>query len=164
MYIATHPAEVSAIEAKAAQVAGSSALSVGGRLLLGTAGSYGAAMLFPSSVGQSDTNEMADKERLQQEKEQNQEKEAQPEPQAAGGGKKEGGGKKPVDPNAGKKADDLISGSLKRSQSYHTGMGGLTKQQILDKASKGDQKAQQMKKLIEQGDRLKKKVKNKKKQ
>jgi RHS repeat-associated protein len=81
--------------------------------------------------------------------------EKQAEPQAsADGAKKKGGGQKPVDPNAGKKADDLISGSLKHSKSYHGALGGLTKQEILDRAAKGDKKAQQMKKLIEQQKRL----------
>lgn len=58
-------------------------------------------------------------------------------------------------------ADDLIPGSLKRSKSYHSDYGEKTYKEIKDlSASKPpDKKARQMKKLIEQADRLKQKVK-----
>ena len=159
-YIATHPEEVQAVEAEVAAGAGAARWG----LLAGPA-LYFSAMLHPATVGQSDADEEAEKTKLQQEKEQNEEKQSEPEPKTdAGGAKKKDGGQKPVDPNAGKKADDLISGSGKKSKSYHSELGGLTKQQILERAAKGDRKAQQMKKLIEQKDRLQEKVKNKKKQ
>jgi len=89
---------------------------------------------------------------------------AEPPKTSTDGANKQTGGQKPIDPNAGKKADDLIKGTGKRSKSYHSELGGLTKQQILDKAARGDRPAQQMKKLIEQAARLSQKVKNKKKQ
>lgn len=90
-------------------------------------------------------------------------KETEPQTSTDGANKK-GGGKKPVDPDSNKKADDLISGSGKRLDSYHSALGGLTKQQIFDLAAKGDPKARQMKKLIQQRDRLQQKSKNKPKQ
>jgi hypothetical protein len=48
-------------------------------------------------------------------------------------------------------ADDLISGSLKRSESYHTDYGKKTYGEIkeLAAADPPDKKARQMKKLIE---------------
>ena len=54
------------------------------------------------------------------------------------------------------KADDLIPGSLKRSESYHGGYGSKKFAEIkrLAKARPPDQKARQMKKLIEQAERL----------
>lgn len=54
------------------------------------------------------------------------------------------------------RADDLIPGSLKRSKSYHQAYGKKTYQQIKDLAAAKppDQKARQMKKLIEQAERL----------
>jgi hypothetical protein len=56
-------------------------------------------------------------------------------------------------------ADDLIPGSLKRSRSYHGDYGKLTYKDIKDLAAADppDQKARQMKKLIEQPERLQKK-------
>jgi RHS repeat-associated protein len=60
-----------------------------------------------------------------------------------------------------KKAGDLISGSLKKSKSYHSGLAGKTYKEIKSMAKEGDKAAQQMKKLIEQGERLRNKVKNK---
>ena len=53
-------------------------------------------------------------------------------------------------------ADDVIPGSLKRSKSYHADYGKLTYGEIkLRAASKPpDLKARQMKKLIEQVERL----------
>jgi hypothetical protein len=53
-------------------------------------------------------------------------------------------------------ADDLIPGSLKRSRSYHGDYGGKTYGEIKELASGSppDLKARQMKKLIEQADRL----------
>jgi hypothetical protein len=55
------------------------------------------------------------------------------------------------------RADDAISGSLKKSPSYHSELGGKTKSEI-DILAKGKgevaKKAKQMKKLIEQGERL----------
>ena len=58
-------------------------------------------------------------------------------------------------------ADDLISGSLKRSKSYHADYGGKTYQEIkaLAAATPPDAKARQMKKLIEQAERLRAKGK-----
>jgi hypothetical protein len=67
---------------------------------------------------------------------------------SGGGG---GGGNSPKD---NKKADDLIRGSQKRSESYHSEYGQKTYKEIKDLASMGDQRAQQMKKLIEQAARL----------
>jgi hypothetical protein len=51
-------------------------------------------------------------------------------------------------------ADDLIPGKLKRSKSYHSDYGKKTYGEIKLLASGGDQKAKQMKKLIEQKKRL----------
>jgi len=53
-------------------------------------------------------------------------------------------------------ADDLIPGSLKRSDSYHSDYGRMTYKEIKDLAAANppDQKARQMKKLIEQTERL----------
>ena len=56
-------------------------------------------------------------------------------------------------------ADDLIPGSLKRSKSYHADYGRLTYNRIKELASAHppDVKARQMKKLIEQAERLQQK-------
>jgi hypothetical protein len=53
-------------------------------------------------------------------------------------------------------ADDLISGSLKRSKSYHRDYGRKTYGEIkrLAKRKPPDKKARQMKKLIENSQRL----------
>jgi RHS repeat-associated protein len=59
--------------------------------------------------------------------------------------------------NLDMKADELISGSLKRSPSYHSPYGSKTYQQILDLAKGGDPKAKKMKKLIENAERLREK-------
>jgi hypothetical protein len=58
-------------------------------------------------------------------------------------------------------ADDLIPGSLKRSKSYHSDYGRYTYGEIkaLAAAKPPDQKARQMKKLIEQAERLRQKNK-----
>jgi hypothetical protein len=58
-------------------------------------------------------------------------------------------------------ADDLISGSLKRSKSYHADYGDKTYKEIkeLAAAAPPDKKARQMKKLIEQAERLRAKGK-----
>lgn len=58
-------------------------------------------------------------------------------------------------------ADNVIPGSLKRSKSYHSDYGKKTYKEIKDMsaAKPPDQKARQMKKLIEQADRLKQKLK-----
>jgi hypothetical protein len=58
-------------------------------------------------------------------------------------------------------ADDLIPGSLKRSKSYHSDYGKKTYKEIKDLAAANppDTKARQMKKLIEQKERLQKKGK-----
>ena len=58
-------------------------------------------------------------------------------------------------------ADDVIPGSLKRSKSYHGDYGKKTYKEIKDLASATppDQKARQMKKLMEQTERLQKKGK-----
>ena len=58
-------------------------------------------------------------------------------------------------------ADDLISGGLKRSKSYHGDYGGKTYGEIktLASANPPDVRARQMKKLIEQADRLREKGK-----
>lgn len=58
-------------------------------------------------------------------------------------------------------ADDLIPGSLKRSKSYHQDYGGKTYREIKDLAAGNppDTKARQMKKLIEQTERLQEKGK-----
>ena len=57
-----------------------------------------------------------------------------------------------------KKAEVLISGKLKKSKSYHGDYASKTYQEILNLAKIGDKKAKQMKKLIEQAERLRKKV------
>jgi hypothetical protein len=56
-------------------------------------------------------------------------------------------------------ADDLIPGSLKRSKSYHSDYGRKTYGEIKQLASAWppDRKARQMKKLIEQAERLRNK-------
>lgn len=54
-------------------------------------------------------------------------------------------------------ADDLISGSLKRAKSYHAEYGKKTYDEI-KAAAKTDGKARRMKKLIEQAERLREKV------
>ena len=53
-------------------------------------------------------------------------------------------------------ADDLIPGSLKRSRSYHRDYGKKTYREIkrLAAAKPPDYQARQMKKLIEQAERL----------
>jgi hypothetical protein len=58
-------------------------------------------------------------------------------------------------------ADDVIPGSLKRSHSYHSEYGKKTVQEIrtLAAANPPDMKARQMKKLIEQSERLQNKGK-----
>jgi hypothetical protein len=58
-------------------------------------------------------------------------------------------------------ADDVIPGSLKRSRSYHGDYGSKTCKEIKDLAAANppDNKARQMKKLIEQTERLQKKGK-----
>jgi hypothetical protein len=58
-------------------------------------------------------------------------------------------------------ADDLISGSLKRSKSYHADYGDKSYKEIKDlaAATPPDKKARQMKKLIEQAVRLREKGK-----
>jgi hypothetical protein len=58
-------------------------------------------------------------------------------------------------------ADDVIPGSLKRSRSYHGDYGRKTYQEIkeLATAAPPDPKARQMKKLIEQAERLRQKGK-----
>jgi hypothetical protein len=57
--------------------------------------------------------------------------------------------------------DDLIPGSLKRSKSYHADYGRKAYKEIkeLAAANPPDHKARQMKKLIEQTERLQKKGK-----
>jgi hypothetical protein len=57
------------------------------------------------------------------------------------------------------KADDLIPGSLKRSKSYHQDYGQKTYKEIKDLAAANppDKKARQMKKLLEQAQRLQQK-------
>jgi hypothetical protein len=57
-----------------------------------------------------------------------------------------------------RKADLLIPGTLKRSNSYHSTYGMRTYAEIKAAASAGDPKAVQMKKLIEQSVRLLRKV------
>jgi hypothetical protein len=56
-------------------------------------------------------------------------------------------------------ADNLISGKLKRSRSYHSDYGRKTYGEIkrLAGAQPPDRKARQMKKLIEQAERLRNK-------
>lgn len=58
-------------------------------------------------------------------------------------------------------ADDLISGSLKRSKSYHADYGDKSYKEIKELAATvpPDKKARQMKKLIEQAERLRAKGK-----
>ncbi len=58
-------------------------------------------------------------------------------------------------------ADGLISGSLKRSKSYHRDYGNKTYKEIeeLAAANPPDTKARQMKKPIEQAERLRQKGK-----
>jgi hypothetical protein len=58
-------------------------------------------------------------------------------------------------------ADDVIPESLKRSKSYHRDYGKKTYKEIKDLAAADppDQKARQMKKLIEQAERLREKGK-----
>jgi hypothetical protein len=58
-------------------------------------------------------------------------------------------------------ADNLIPGSLKRSRSYHQDYGKKTYKEIKDLAAAHppDKKARQMKKLIEQAERLQQKGK-----
>jgi len=58
-------------------------------------------------------------------------------------------------------ADDLISGSLKRSKSYHADYSNKTYKELkeLAAATPPDKKARQMKKLIEQAERLRAKGK-----
>jgi hypothetical protein len=68
-----------------------------------------------------------------------------------GGGGGGGGGSSAKD---NKKADDLIPGGQKRSLSYHSEYGQKTYKEIKELARTGDQRAQQMKKLIEQAGRL----------
>jgi RHS repeat-associated protein len=69
--------------------------------------------------------------------------------------------KEVIDETLKKKADDLIPGSLKRSRSYHSDLGGKTKEEILKMEKGGDPRAAQMKKLIEQSERLLEKTKGK---
>lgn len=57
-----------------------------------------------------------------------------------------------------KKAEDLISGKLKRSKSYHQEYADKSYEEIIQLAKRGDKKARQMKKLIEQAERLRQKV------
>jgi hypothetical protein len=59
------------------------------------------------------------------------------------------------------RADDVIPGSLKRSKSYHTDYRKKTYKEIKDLAAANppDQEARQMKKLIEQVERLQNKGK-----
>jgi len=59
------------------------------------------------------------------------------------------------------KAGDLISGKLKRSKSYHNDYANKTYEEILGLARNRDRKARQMKKLIEQTNRLRRKVREK---
>jgi hypothetical protein len=58
-------------------------------------------------------------------------------------------------------ADDVISGGLKHSKSYHSDYGKKTYKEIkeLAAAKPPDKKARQMKKLIEQTERLQEKGK-----
>ncbi len=58
-------------------------------------------------------------------------------------------------------ADDVIPGSLKRAKSYHRDYGKKTYREIKDLAAADppDRKARQMKKLIEQAERLRRKGK-----
>ncbi|MGH9532896.1 MAG: RHS repeat-associated core domain-containing protein [Terriglobales bacterium] len=75
------------------------------------------------------------------------------------GGEKSESQKQKVD---NRTADDRISGSLKRSDSYHSEYGNKTLDQLKQLAKEGDPKAQQMKKLVEQAQRLQEKVSTKK--
>ncbi len=58
-------------------------------------------------------------------------------------------------------ADQLLSGSLRRSRSYHADYGGKTYRELVEMASSNppDSKARQMKKFIEQAERLRQKGK-----
>jgi len=56
------------------------------------------------------------------------------------------------------KAEDVIPGGLKRSASYHNDYGSKTVRQIRKLVAKGDPKARQMKKLIDQARRLTEKM------
>ena len=62
-------------------------------------------------------------------------------------------------------ADNVIPGSLKRSPSYHQDYGKKTYKEIKELASANppDSKARQMKKLIEQVERLRQKPKGRRK-
>ena len=64
-------------------------------------------------------------------------------------------------PNDADIADNLISGSLKRSKSYRADYGGLTYHEIKELAAAipPDMNARRMKKLIEQAERLRAKGK-----
>ena len=59
-----------------------------------------------------------------------------------------------------KRADSFIPASLKRSKSYHSSYGAKTYGEIrrLAEARPPDRKARQMKKLIEQAERLREKA------
>lgn len=61
-------------------------------------------------------------------------------------------------------ADSVIPGGLKKSRSYHRDYGTKTYGEIKDLAASNppDHKARQMKKLIEQADRLREKGKGRK--
>ena len=59
------------------------------------------------------------------------------------------------------RAGDLISGKLKRSKSYHSDYANKTYEEILGLARNRDRKARQMKKLIEQTNHLRRKVREK---
>ena len=63
-------------------------------------------------------------------------------------------------PDDQEKADDLIHGSSRRSPSYHSDYGGKTYGEIkrLAGARPPDRKARQMKKLIEEDERLRRKA------
>jgi hypothetical protein len=65
-------------------------------------------------------------------------------------------------PDKNAKADDLIPGKLKKSKSYHAEYGQWTYGDICRaaKAKPPDRKARQMKKLIEQAERLRKKLRD----
>ena len=63
-------------------------------------------------------------------------------------------------PSKNAKANDLIPGKLKKSKSYHSEYGEWTYGKICRAARRKppDRKARQMKKLIEQAERLRKKL------
>jgi len=63
--------------------------------------------------------------------------------------------------NTEKTADQLLPGSLKRSPSYYPPYGSRTRSELEKMGKQGDQKAQKMKKLIDQIPRLLDKNKNK---